>query len=82
VRVGRHRTGRLREDEYCAGIPATNLTELDRCHTRFVRIDCTGGGYITLDEIRDFYKLVLQTADQNNDGKVSLDEWLAATLGN
>jgi hypothetical protein len=46
---------------------------------RFARIDANGDAYVALDEVQDFYWLVLQTADQNNDDRVSLNEWLAAT---
>jgi len=81
-RMDSERAGRLREDQYCAGIPGSNSVELDRCHKRFAHIDANGDGYIDLDEIRDFYRLVLQTADQNGDGKITLEEWLAATAGN
>jgi len=80
-RMDREGTGRLREDEYCAGIPPANTVELDRCHTRFARIDANGDNYITLDEIQEFYRKVLDAADQNQDGRVSLDEWMAATQG-
>jgi Ca2+-binding EF-hand superfamily protein len=73
--------GRVREDQYCAGIPATNTVELDRCHVRFTRIDAEGDGYITLKEIEDFYRAALDAADQDKDGQVSLDEFMAATQG-
>jgi hypothetical protein len=46
---------------------------------RFARIGANGDAYVAVDEVQDFYRLVLQTADQNNDDRVSLDEWLAAT---
>jgi Ca2+-binding EF-hand superfamily protein len=74
-------TGRLREDQYCAGVPTTNTAELDRCHTRFAKIDADGDAYITLQEIQAYEQGFLQAADQNQDGKVSLDEFLAATQG-
>jgi Ca2+-binding EF-hand superfamily protein len=80
-RMDQEGAGRLREDQYCAGIPSTNSVELERCHTRFNKIDANGDAYITLDEIQDFYRIVLQTADQNQDGKVTLAEFMAATAG-
>ncbi len=80
-RMDRDGSGRLREDEYCGGIPSTNTAEVNRCHNRFTHIDVNGDGYITPDEVADFYRLVLQTADQNGDGKVSVDELLATGLG-
>jgi Ca2+-binding EF-hand superfamily protein len=80
-RMDRDGSGRLREDEYCSGIPPANTAEVSRCHNRFTHIDTNGDGYITPDEVTDFYRLVLQTADQNGDGKVSLDELLASGLG-
>ena len=67
-------TGRLTGEKYCGEIPPANTIELDRCHTRFARIDAKGDAYIALDEVQDFYRLVLRTADRNSDGKVSLDE--------
>src|SRR6266481_733649 len=69
-RMDRDGSGRLREDEYCGGIPATNTAELNRCHNRFNHIDANGDGYITPEKVADFYRLVLQTADQKGDGKV------------
>ncbi len=74
-------TGRIREDQYCAGVPAANTVEIDRCHTRFTRIDAEGDGYITLKETEDFYRAALEAADLDKDGKVSLEEFMAATLG-
>ena len=44
-------SGRLREDQYCAGIPTYNHAEQNRCHDRFVRIDANLDAYITLEEI-------------------------------
>jgi Ca2+-binding EF-hand superfamily protein len=70
--------GKLSLGEYCAGIP-TNLTEeADRCHRRFAAIDSSGDGLITPEEITGYFSRVLQAADKNGDGKVSLDEWLAS----
>jgi Ca2+-binding EF-hand superfamily protein len=80
-RMDQEGTGRLREDQYCAGIPSTNSVEIDRCHARFNKIDANGDAYITLDELQDFYRIVLQTADQDQDGKVTLAEFMAATVG-
>ena len=48
---------------------------------RFAKIDANGDAYITLDELQDFYRIVLQTADQDQDGKVTLAEYMAATVG-
>jgi len=47
-------SGRLREDEYCSGIPPANTTEVKRCHDRFTHIDANSDGYITPDEVADF----------------------------
>jgi Ca2+-binding EF-hand superfamily protein len=80
-RMDQERTGRLREDQYCGGIPSTNDVELQRCHARFAKIDANGDAYITLDELQDYYRIVLQTADQDQDGKVTLAEFMAATVG-
>lgn len=80
-RMDQEGAGRLREDQYCGGIPATNEVEIERCHTRFAKIDANGDAYITLDELQDFYRIVLQTADQDQDGKVTLAEFMAATVG-
>ena len=69
--------GRLREDQYCAGIPTTNTAEVNRCHTHFTKIDANGDAYITLDEIHEYYRALLQSADQNQDGKITWDEFKA-----
>jgi Ca2+-binding EF-hand superfamily protein len=69
--------GRLREDQYCAGIPGTNTAEIARCHTRFTKIDTNNDAYITLDEIQAYYGALLQSADQNQDGKITWDEFKA-----
>jgi hypothetical protein len=75
-------SGRLREDQYCAGIPTYNQAEQNRCHDRFVKIDANHDAYITLEEIQDFYRLALQAADQPGDGHITLAEWLAVTEDN
>jgi Ca2+-binding EF-hand superfamily protein len=80
-RMDQEGAGRLREDQYCGGIPANNGVELERCHARFAKIDADGDAYITPDELQDFYRIVLQTADQDQDGKVTLAEFMAATVG-
>ena len=79
IRMDNEKSGRLRQDQYCAGIPTYNRAEQNRCHDRFVKIDADHDAYITLEEIQDFYRLVLQAADLRGDGHVTLDEWLAAT---
>jgi Ca2+-binding EF-hand superfamily protein len=76
-RMGPDDAGRLREDQYCAGIPATNTAEASRCHTRFTKIDANGDAYITLDEIQEYYRALLQSADQNRDGRITWDEFKA-----
>ncbi len=73
--------GRLRQDEYCGGIPSANTAELDRCHARFARIDANGDAYVILAEIQAFDRMLLQAADEDGDGKVSLREFLAASQG-
>ena len=76
-RMGPDDAGRLREDQYCAGIPTTNTAEIDRCHTRFAKIDSNSDAYITLDEVQAYYGALLQSADQNQDGKITWDEFKA-----
>jgi Ca2+-binding EF-hand superfamily protein len=70
-------TGRLREDQFCGGIPTTNTAEIGRCHARFAKIDTDGDAYATLDEIQAYDRAILQSADQDQDGKVSLEEFMA-----
>ncbi len=65
-------TGRLREDQYCAGIPSYDNAAQERCHDRFAQIDADRDAYITLTELQDFYRLILQTADQKGDGRITL----------
>jgi Ca2+-binding EF-hand superfamily protein len=76
-RMDQQGNGRLREDEYCAGIPQTNTAEVDHCHALFTKIDKDGDAYITLDEIQAYYGTLLQAADTDHDGRVSLQEFLA-----
>jgi Ca2+-binding EF-hand superfamily protein len=70
--------GKLSLGEYCAGIPANFPEEADRCRQRFAAINSSGDGFITPEEMAAYFKRVLQAADKNGDGKVSLDEWLAS----
>ena len=76
-RMGPDDAGRLREDQYCAGIPTTNTAEVNRCHTRFTKIDANGDAYITLDEIQEYYRALLQSVDQNQNGRITWDEFKA-----
>jgi Ca2+-binding EF-hand superfamily protein len=76
-RMGPDDAGRLREDQYCAGIPITNIAEMKRCHTRFTKIDVNGDAYITLDEIQEYYRALLQSVDQNQNGRITWDEFKA-----
>ena len=71
-------TGKLSLGEYCTGIPADQTEEVDLCYRRFAAIDASGSGFITPEEITDYFRRVLKAADKNGDGKVSLDEWLAS----
>jgi Ca2+-binding EF-hand superfamily protein len=73
--------GRLRQDEYCGGIPATNLPEIDRCHARFAKIDTDHDSYVTLDEIQAYISAILQAADQNQDGNITEAEFMAVAVG-
>ena len=36
-RMDNEKNGRLRQDQYCAGIPTYNRAEQNRCHNRFVK---------------------------------------------
>jgi Ca2+-binding EF-hand superfamily protein len=71
-------TGRVREDQFCGGIPSTNIAEINRCHARFAKVDADGDAYVTLDEIQEYDRALLQSADQDQDGKVSEAEFMAA----
>jgi len=75
--VKRH--NRLMQDEFCAGIPTVQTGEADRCHLLFAKIDASGDAYITLEEDQSYYRTLLENADKDQDGKVSLEEFLAAT---
>jgi Ca2+-binding EF-hand superfamily protein len=66
--------GRISADEFATGIPPELL---ERYHKRFAQIDANRDGYLTLDEVDNYYRRTLEAADRDRDGKVSLEEWLA-----
>ena len=69
--------GNISPQEYCANTSYGSADEIARCHRQFAEIDANGDGYITAEEVTEYYRLLLETADVKKDGKVSLDEWLA-----
>jgi len=73
--------GNISPQEYCANTSYGSADEIARCHKEFAAIDANGDGYITAEEVTDYYRLLLQTADVKKDGKITLDEWLAVAGG-
>ena len=47
----------------------------------FVEHDRDHDGYITLDEIHEYYRALLQSADQNQDGRITWEEFKAVAGG-
>jgi Ca2+-binding EF-hand superfamily protein len=80
-RMDRFDDGNISPQEYCAGIDPSRSADMARCHKQFAAIDANGNGYITAEEVTNYYQLVLKAADVNKDDKVSLEEWLAAQGG-
>jgi EF hand len=71
--------GRISAAEFVTGIPPELV---ERYRKRFAEMDANGDGYLTLDEVNGYYRRILQAANRDGDGKVSLDEWLAVAHGN
>ena len=69
--------GNISPQEYCQGHDPNMADYMARCRRQFAKIDANGDGYITAQEVTEYYQLLLQTADLHKDGKITLDEWLA-----
>lgn len=70
--------GKLSLDEYCSGVPSGQTEEMSRCRDQFVAMDRDRDGYVTQEELAAYYRGVIRRADQNGDGRVTLEEWLAS----
>ena len=76
-RMDQFNDGNISPQEYCQGDDPDMAAYIARCHRQFATIDSNGDGYITAQEVTEYYQLLLQTADLHKDGKITLDEWLA-----
>lgn len=75
------RNGTLSLNEYLYGIPPDHPEAIARFTKRFKASDADGNGEVTLDEDAAFCQRVVAAADKNNDGVVTLAEYLAVNGG-
>ena len=77
-RMDSYSAGKLSLGEFCGGVPSDQLDEMSHCRGLFIAMDRNGDGYVTEQEVANYYRDVVQRADQKGDGRVTLDEWLAS----
>jgi len=80
-RADKNGDGKLSLREFIAGIPQDQPDEIQRYYRRFAAMDANHDGFVTPEEMAKFYSFLLKTSDTNDDGYVSLEEWLGATEG-
>ena len=75
------KNGTLSLSEYLYGIPPARQDAIARFTKRFQASDTDGNGQVTLDEDAAFCQRLVAAADKNNDGVVTLAEYLAVNGG-
>ncbi len=78
-RIDDNRDGGLSLDEYIFGIPTSRQDAIDFFAARFRRSDYNGDGKVDFNEDQAYCLDLVALADNNKDGFVSKDEFLAAT---
>lgn len=80
-RTDDNKNGMLSLSEYLYGIPPDRQDAIARFTKRFNSSDTDGNGEVTLDEDAAFCQRLVTAADKNNDGVVTLAEYLAVNGG-
>ena len=75
------KNGTLSLDEFVYGIPAARQDVLARFTKRFTASDADGNGEITPAEDDAYCRHLVEAADTDQDGKVTLPEYLAVNGG-
>jgi Ca2+-binding EF-hand superfamily protein len=81
VRTDDNKDGQLTLSEYNYGIPDERQDVIDRFTKRFRLADADTNGRVTMEEYMQFFANVVAAADTNQDGMVTKEEFVAATVG-
>lgn len=81
TRTDDNKDGLLMLSEYNYGIPDERQDVIDRFTKRFRMADADTNGRVTMDEYMQFCVNVVAAADANQDGMVTKEEFIAATVG-
>lgn len=81
TRTDDNKDGQLTLSEYNYGIPDERQDVIDRFTKRFRMADADTNGRVTMDEYMQFCANVVAAADANQDGMVTREEFVAATVG-
>ena len=81
VRTDDNKDGQLTLSEYNYGIPDERQDVIDRFTKRFRLADADTNGRVTMEEYMQFCANVVAAADVNQDGMVTKEEFVAATVG-
>lgn len=81
TRTDDNKDGLLTLSEYNYGIPDERQDVIDRFTKRFRLADADTNGRVTMEEYMQFCADVVAAADVNQDGMVTKEEFVAATVG-
>lgn len=81
IRTDDNKDGQLTLSEYNYGIPDDRQDVIDRFTKRFRMADADTNGRVTMEEYMQFCANVVAAADTNQDGMVTKEEFIAATVG-